>query len=486
MARAPYAPSRRRAFLTVAIPLLVMVAVEVLSIKANIEVIVLIVVSALTALVLAARFSILTLALWALGAATLTFTWNGVFIGSQRPADLLAPLALLLLAASYEGGRLPRLPIWISQLAIVLLLLVFIHLTFPATAHYLNSRTVLTATGQQTVSTKGSLTSAELGVAIKFIIAVAIIPLAYMWSAIRQPATVRIFAGLFAFGAGFSGTIAFIERLGLSTPIERILLHGKIRPGLSRQIGLAFQPNYLAAGLVIALPIAMWLLTESGKWSRWVGWYSVGACLLGVYASGSRGGAACVVLAALLGFLLIAPLRGWLPIATVVSATGVVGVLAAEPSIALSVLRSLRIVGGGAATSGSNEVRSLLYHQAITDIQHSPLYGIGLQVIAEAQNVYLQELASGGLILFTAMLIYALSGVIKAYRLAPQAPLAGAICASILSSLALNIFEADLTDRFYYIPAALLVSLGITLELHPETGLGTVTAHPPAAVTASG
>jgi hypothetical protein len=58
------------------------------------------------------------------------------------------------------------------------------------------------------------------------------------------------------------------------------------------------------------------------------------------------------------------------------------------------------------------------------------------------------------------MQIYMGGWTFSAYQMSRRFHLAGAIGASAISALALNFFEADLTDRFYYVPAAILVSLG--------------------------
>jgi len=40
-----------------------------------------------------------------------------------------------------------------------------------------------------------------------------------------------------------------------------------------------------------------------------------------------------------------------------------------------------------------------------------------------------------------------------------QHQLAAAVFAALLATLVLNVFEADLTDRFYYVPEAILIAL---------------------------
>jgi hypothetical protein len=86
--------------------------------------------------------------------------------------------------------------------------------------------------------------------------------------------------------------------------------------------------------------------------------------------------------------------------------------------------------------------------------------------------VYIQELASGGLVLFIGMSVYMLGAAWSAFRFIPQNSLAAAILASVGATLALNLFEADLTDRFYYVPEAILIAMLTVYKLDnrpPET-----------------
>jgi hypothetical protein len=133
-------------------------------------------------------------------------------------------------------------------------------------------------------------------------------------------------------------------------------------------------------------------------------------------------------------------------------------VVAFVPSLGATILRVTRLAGG-VATEGSDSVRAIVGAQGVRDFYHSPIHGIGLQVSFDASQVYLQELASGGLILFTAMSLYMLGAILTAARRMHTSPLAGALLAALLITLALNVFEADLTDRFYYVPAAILIAL---------------------------
>jgi hypothetical protein len=61
-----------------------------------------------------------------------------------------------------------------------------------------------------------------------------------------------------------------------------------------------------------------------------------------------------------------------------------------------------------------------------------------------------------------------LGAIVTAARRANAEPLAGALLAALLITLVLNVFEADLTDRFYYVPAAILVALVHTADTGPR------------------
>jgi hypothetical protein len=387
-------------------------------------------------------------------ASCFTLTWNGWFVGPVRPGDVLILVALICFVMSDPNGGLRTPPWWVKQVGVLVFVVAIANVAFPPDAVYLSHRVVLNALGVPTVSTKGSLAAANIGVAIKFVIAVVAIPMAFTGSAIADRRSVRWLAVSFVTGSALSGTAAFLDYVGI--PASQIVtgipnVHG-------RQLGFSDHPNFLAAGLVLGVPFALWLLTSTNRRDRLLGLAAIPGLFLGVYASGSRGGAVCAVLALGLGVLLIPKLRRFAPGIALGGAVIVGLVVAAVPSLGAAVLRVTRL-SGGVATEGSDVVRAAVGAQGIRDFHYSPIKGIGLQVSTEASQVYIQELAAGGLLLFAAMSIYAVGGMVTAARLIRRYDLAAALLAALLVTLALNIFEADLTDRFYYVPAAILVAL---------------------------
>jgi MFS superfamily sulfate permease-like transporter len=194
----------------------------------------------------------------------------------------------------------------------------------------------------------------------------------------------------------------------------------------------------------------------------------------GVFASGSRGGAVCSVGALFLALILLPRTRPHMPTIVLGALTFVAVVATVVPSFGQRILHVTRLSGdAAAATAGSDEVRSIVGAQGMRDFYYSPFHGIGLQASTDASQVYIQELASGGLVLFIGMSVYMLGAAWAAFRFIPQNSLAAAILASVGATLALNLFEADLTDRFYYVPEAILIAMLTVYKLDnrpPETG----------------
>jgi hypothetical protein len=446
-----------RANLGAGLVLVLMAAVEAFGLRSGaLGLITVAAVALLAAVLVLSRFSLVNLALLTTYAAAFTFTWNGWFVGPARPADVLAILAVVLFAFAHNGGQLPKLPRWITQLVVVIIAVLALNIIFRPDAEYLAQRIVLDQPGLSSPLAKKPFLSTNFSVAFKFIVATALVPLAFAFAAGHRKDMARRLVVLFALGSAVSGWVAFLGLYGITT-LNR--LTGLVAPGAARQVGMAWQPNYLAAGVVLAAPIGVWLLVERRPLSRRLGWFVTLGCVLGAYASGSRGGAVCVVGAVAVAILLVPHARKFAVPSFFVAVTAVNAIVLLVPGFGRAVLKATRLVGAGAVTDPSNQARSIAAAQAWRDFLHSPIHGIGYQVSFDAQTVYLQLIQSGGLLLFTAMVVYNFGAVFASWKMIRVDPLAAALCASVISSLALNIFEADITDRFYYVPIAAIVAL---------------------------
>lgn len=453
--------ARHRGVLAVIVALVAMVAVEAFALRAStLGVVVIGVLAGLALVIIVSQADLARIGVGAALACAFTLTWNGWFVGPVRPGDVLILITLMCFAFGAPTTAFRTPPWWIKQLVFALMLLAVLVVLLPPDPHYLVQRTVLDAGGKALPQFPGSISIKNIGIAAKFIVAVAALPMAFTASALVDRRSLRWMALAFPFGAGLSGLAAFIDHTHIAS-VGHFITH---LPNISdRQIGFASHPNFLAAGLVLAIPFACWLIVSTVKWEQRAGAAALLSLVLGVYASGSRGGAVCVVGAVVLTFVLLPRTRSHLPGILLGGVVGA-GIMAVVfPSVALQILKVTRLVGNP-NTTGSDIVRAEVGAQGIRDFQYSPIKGIGLQASTDASQVYIQELASGGLILFVAMSLYMLGAGWEAWRLINRTPLAAAIVGSVAATLALNIFEADLTDRFYYVPEAILVALLVVMR----------------------
>nr|WP_246325811.1 O-antigen ligase family protein [Actinomycetospora corticicola] len=186
----------------------------------------------------------------------------------------------------------------------------------------------------------------------------------------------------------------------------------------------------------------------------------------GLVASASRAGLIAAVLGATLTVLtLTAGRRLVLPLVGGVVAVAVVAV-AAFPALLDRVAEQLRISGADSA-SESNAIREGIARQALTDFGHSPLHGLGLPVAADAHNVYLQLLASGGVLLLLGFGVFVLGFVLEVRRLDGGAVgdgLPRVLLVSVVSWLLVGAVVNQLTDAFLYLPIAIVAGLAAARE----------------------
>jgi hypothetical protein len=401
-------------------------------------------------LLVVARASLAKLALGSAVLASFTLSWNGWLIGSVRPGDLLVLVALILFVLRGAGSAFPHLPRWLTQLGAVVVVIAVAHVLAPTDPRYLAARVVLAADGSPVLESQGNLT-----IAGKYLVAVVALPLVFAFTVRLHRNAARWLAVAFAAGVSVSGLVAFSDGQGLTTLGQSVTGNHNL---LSREGGLSNHPNFLAAGCVVALPIVIWQLACTDRRMRDAGLVILPGVVLGMYASGSRGGAVCLVLGAVVTIALIPRFRRHLPSIALLAVMVVLVTVVLFPAFGADILRATRL-SGSSDTAGSNAVRALVGAQGVRDLLYSPIDGVGFQVAAEAQNVYLQELAAGGLALFAAMLIFTLGGMRAAWLLRGRDSLSYALLASAIAGAALNFVGADLTDRFFYVPIAIVAAL---------------------------
>lgn len=388
----------------------------------------------------------------------LAITWNGVVIFGLHPADwLLLAAAPFVVAAAVAAGTRPYLPraMWIA--GGIIGLAGALSILFPVPEAYLLTR-YYDATVGAAFSVPG--TAGNLYALAKFELALLLLPLV-MGLAVARQTTAERFASAFALSALASALVAITDAVG-ATHIGTGLLH--IVDTSGRHSGLAAQENHLAVSVALATPIVLRWLIRPHVGIKLAGLTGVAVIFAGIVVSGSRGGAAGCVLAAVLSVLIVRSLRGarWpLALAGLLSAAVVIFYSPASEFFGTQ----LRLLGN--LGSASDAGRSLLLQEGWADFGQSPAFGIGFYFLTAAHDAFLQLLAAGGIIALLGYLLYwgnALGMGIG--MLARGSALGSALLVSVVVFLMLNFVENQIGDLYLYVAPALLVALRRPARMH--------------------
>ena len=397
--------------------------------------------------------AIIRVALCLTYAAAATTAWNGWKQGGFRIGDMFIGLAVGTFLIADLGRTLPKLPAWVWQFGAIIILITAAHELVPTDPQYLANRLVINGA----LPIRGGLeleTNSTVG--IKFLVPVLFMPLMFAFARAHDPKALLRAAYAFAVGTSISAAVGMSDLLGV-THLSQSITHLPAVGG--RAPGLTLHPNFLAMTCVLALPVMLWQLVSDNIRTRVIALLFVVALLLGLYASGSRIGAAVGPGAALLSFAVMPRYRRYLP-SLVLAVGGIVAALfVLDPHIGHSLLQAVRLGGNTGSASGSDAQRSIIFTQGVDDFKHSPIDGVGMQVAEEAHNVYLQALAAGGVFLLAGYLIFILAGVRTVIRAMKWEPLAYPLFVSTVAGAIFAVVQAALTDRVAYVPLALIATL---------------------------
>ncbi|MDL5159146.1 hypothetical protein [Actinomycetospora termitidis] len=413
-----------------------------------------------------------------------TATWNGISLGLPL-GHLFLAVALVVLALTAVGrGRRLRVPRWVWPLPAALLGVIACSILFPIDRGYLTSRFGVPVDAA-TAAAIPSPGIANLLNGVRWIVPALALPLAVCLAvadrdAVRRTRLVRGLAMAWVLGAVVSAGIAVTDDLGLTAISAHFI---SVDVG-GRQAGLTAQPNHLALSAGLAAPVAVWLLLSTRARERLL-WAAATVTIFGgLFVSGSRGGLAIGLGAALVALLVERTGRRLLlPLAGAAIGAGTL-LVAFFPTMLDRVGTELRLSGAESAAE-SDAIRSRIHSQALADIAESPLRGIGLHVMAEGHNIWLQLGASGGALLFVAFLVTAVGALADGVAAArtntgATAGLARALVVSFGAWLAVGVVENQIADLYLYVPLALLAGLAVTAR--PAAG----TPSSPALVRSSG
>ncbi|WP_162240805.1 O-antigen ligase family protein [Microbacterium sp. Leaf151] len=386
--------------------------------------------------------------------AALTSPWNALNIANNRPGVLFLALAALLISLDTLATRAPgRSPLWVWLPALAVAIVVGVHAVIPVDASYLLGRfEYVTALDVTTINPWVR--------AGQWVLAMTVLPAVLALAARRRPAWVPRVITAWVIGAAVSALVAILDFAGITNVSVTLL---GFQNGLSRGAGLSFHPNSLGISCAVAAPAALWIM--GGR--RWLGLLLLAVTSAGAVFSGSRAAQAGVIVGILLVLMFATRSRRVIPWLIGLVAAIVVYVLVLDPSILQQTSELFRFSSANAAQS--DEGRSDLAAQALLDLQHSPLHGLGIEYVLLAHNIYLQLLAAGGLLLFLAVVSYWVMSIRDAWRVRGfESGLTVYLAVSVSVWLLGGWVSNQLIDPFLYFPVA-----GIAAAFAVTTSRGT-------------
>lgn len=399
--------------------------------------------------------------LFALG--VLASTWNSVRFHGFPIGDFFFAAALLMLLPLLQSVRSRiALPTYLIVAAGALIIPALVLALNPPAASYMASR-VTAAVAFNGYNIGAGAVSSNFGTLLKLEFAVVGLPLLAV-VLLRSVRTVRLLAYIWAVSATVSASLAILHHIGL------VALSSKISgyQGGGREAGLTVQPNHLALSCAIVIPVVMFAIGRSRRGAA-LGLPALAVLLVAVVLSRSRGGAVVAFVAIPLSAFAIPELRRFAGrLAFVASLAGVVG-LAYVGNWLPGLVTQTRI--SSASGTASDAGRSLLAHQAAHDFRTHPFTGVGYSQLTQAHDIYLQLFASGGVLAFVAFLVFAAGSVRESARvhLPAAVGLARALGISMLLWLLGGVIENAITDRYLFIPSALLAALWFIGRQEPVT-----------------
>lgn len=356
-----------------------------------------------------------------------TASWDEAAVLGIKPRMIFMLLGLMMLGVGYGIRHLPPVPWWLHAYGLSAIVVTCLQVLFPIDQFYLSGRYATSQAGQALGFRPGALPSL-LSLLFNNYAVPAVIVLACMY----LPRALRWIITAYVAGVALSSFAGYLGYIGYPWLVD--LVATPVTQGWRAQ-GFTSHSLHLATSEVMAIALACWLAGQPNPAVKWCGRLSLPVILLGLYASGSRGGVVAGVVALGLCSLLLPAVRRRLHVV----AAGVMCVAAAVinfvPAVGERILHTTRLVGSQDAQlsdTGRNEV----FEQGLSDFSHSRIFGIGVRYLAEAHVLYVGVLASGGLILFVGYLLFNVGSVRAALKsMEVDRALGGALLATIVTSL---------------------------------------------------
>ena len=415
----------------------------------------------------------------AVGVLVLAITWNGIRVFGGASANGILVLATIAVIAHVIADRRPiPIPPWLLVAAGAMVISALIESVFPPSLDIQN-RTVLSFIGQLASAGQQATTlipsRSNAAYLIKWELGLLFIPI-LIGIVARNPWRINRLLNLWTVSAVISALVGVLDVAGLH------LAPHAIRG--TRSAGLTIQANYLALTCVLAIPTALLWVGRSRR-STQAGLAATLILIGGEYATGSRDGFVSLAIALLGSVIFLPRLRRWASVVLPVFAVVAVA-LALTTNVGHSILKQFRLTGSTQSTYGSNYQRDVLRHVAEEQIANRPIAGYGFSVDNDAQSIYYQILAAGGVITMLGFVVF-VGGLASCVRRSLGGPLrepAIAIGVCVVVYLVNGYLDAQIADKYLYVlPGILFACARVTSILsaaRPPAGTTRPTAPSPA------
>jgi hypothetical protein len=385
-----------------------------------------------------------------LGLLTLSMiamTWNGVRIGGALAVSdiflLLAAAAALPALFDRQLMRQFMLPGWITIPALVISMIGLISMIF---------------LDDSLVSLAGLL---------RLIAAMVVVP-SVLGAIGGEQRALPWLVDMWILSAMANSAVAIADyglQLGIGEKITHVISAG-------RSTGLTTHSNHLGVAMCMTTPLILSRMVVAKTKVLRVSFF-LALCVTGlaVLSTGSRGALVGYVVAVLLGTAML-PREVRRQTWKWVFVAGIAGVLMAGLAFRGEALNSLERLTGGdgdralaAQVSDSDNERSGLRAESLEQFESNPILGAGLVNARDAHLIYLQLMASTGLVGLTAFLAF-LAGSVATSRKVFRDPnldieasaIVAAAGAAVLVWAILGLVENQLADRYLYVPTGLIIA----------------------------
>lgn len=398
----------------------------------------------------------------AVGVLALTITWNGLRGPGGAFANVFLGLAVLAVLAHVVVDRrtIPIAP-WLLVSAGGMIVAALVTSMFPPDPT-IHSRTLLQF--NQAALTAGvplgGLVQSRSNVSalVKWQTGLVVVPVLMVLVATNTWRIHRLL-DLWTVGAVVSAFVGILDRAGVHA-LAPVAIAG------NRSAGLAIHPNYLALTCAFAIPVALRWIGRSDR-ATVAGLAATVILLGGEYSTGSRDGNVAAVVGLVLTVALVPRLQPGLRF--VLPIVGILAVaMLAFTHAGHSILDQLRLNGPTASTNGSGYQRAVARQVAEAQIAARPISGVGMSVDNDAQNIYLQILAAGGVILMASFLVF-VGGLASCVRRALGGPLhqeAIVLGVCMLVWLINGYYDSQIADKYLYVLPGILMACAYVSSAH--------------------